>query len=369
MSVHQTPDGRWFVRFPKGKIAEKPNATREYFGRGDQAKNNALERNHDLGLGKPIGGGGKTFNDIAIYWLRSKSEKIESRSVDTAYMHINVHLLPFFGDKDAMAISETDLDDYVSHRRHQQWRAAGGRGKLVTGVTRSTIKRELTTLQAVLNFAAKRKEILHNPVIWYDMPKEDDAVIQQATPAEINAILAVSPPHLRRFVTIAYYTAVRPGNSELLTMRWSQIDFVGGSVFVVSAKKGGLVSRKVSLHPDLAKSLDMWFAEDQALPKMPEFIVHLRGLPVGKVDKAWAAAKKRAKVLRRLRLYDIRHASITGMLEAGGDLKSVSMAAGHKNPAMTMQKYQHASTRLQEAAISGLVTLGNSPGENKKPET
>jgi hypothetical protein len=58
MSVHQLPDGRWFVRFPKGKIAEKPTATREYFGRGDDAERMAIARNWELGLGIPTPTGG-----------------------------------------------------------------------------------------------------------------------------------------------------------------------------------------------------------------------------------------------------------------------------------------------------------------------
>jgi len=369
MSVHQTPDGRFYCRFPKGKIPGKPNATREYFGRGDEGRNRANARNIELGLGVLTSGSGKCFADIANYYLESKDGKIEDSSVDTAHMHIETHLLPFFGNTDVTNISDTILDQYVKHRSTQQWRAGGGNGKIKTGVTRSTIKRELTTLQSVLNFAAKRREIVHNPAIHYDMPKEDDEVISPATQAEISAIIAVSPPHLQRFIITAYYTAVRPGYTELLTMKWGQIDFSGNIVNVVSARKGGLESRRISMHPDLKKHIEMWYNEDCALSKMPEYLIHYKGRHILKVDNAWKIAKKKAKVLRRLRLYDIRHASITGMLEAGGDLKAVSMAAGHKNPAMTMRKYQHVSTRLQEVAIQGLVTLGNSLNGSENPGT
>jgi len=357
MSVHQTTDGRWFVRFVKGKIPGKPNSTREYFGKGDDARNKAHLRNIELGLGALKGGSGKSFSEVADYYLESKNGKIEDKSVATAHMHIVSHLEPFFSNTDVTNITEHMLDQYVTHRSKQQWRAGGGKGELKTGVSRSTIKRELGTLQAVLNFAAKRKEILHNPAIHYDMPRGDDAVISPATQAEISAILAVSPPHLQRFIVIAYYTAVRPGYTELLTMKWSQIDFAGKIVNVVSARKGGLESRRISMHPDLERYLLLWYDDDCRLSTMPEYVVHYKGQHVKKVDHAWKISKLEAKVLRRLRLYDIRHASITGMLEAGGDLKAVSTAAGHKNPVITMRTYQKVSTRLQEVAIAGLVTL------------
>lgn len=365
MSVHQTSDGRWFVRFAKGKIPEHPNRTREYFGRGDAAKSKADARNIELGLGSAVKSGGKTFGDVAWYFISAKRGKIEDKSVDTAHMHISAHLGPFMDGTPVSAITENLLDNYVTMRRNQKWRAGGGRGEVKIGVSRSTIKRELGTLQAVLNYAAKRKEIAYNPVALYDMPKEDDAVIAPATQAEIGAIIKASPPHLQRFIILAYYTAVRPGYTELLTMRWTQVDFSGKTIFVVSARKGGLESRQVSVHPDLERYLAVWYNEDLALKSMPVYIVHYQGKHIKKVDKAWKTAKIKAKVLRRLRVYDIRHASITGMLEAGGDLKAVSMMAGHSNPAMTMRKYQHVSTRLQKVAVTGLVTLGNSLGERE----
>ena len=356
------------MRFVKGTLPDKPNATREYYGRGDEAEAKARARNLELGFGSARQGSGKTFTTVANYYLSAKNGKIEDKSVDTAQMHIEVHLSPFFGSIDVNRIDESMLDKYVTMRRSQKWRAGGGKGEEKVGVSRSTIKRELGTMQSVLNFAVRRKEILFNPVALYDMPKEDDAVIAPATKAEIAAILKVSPDHLQRFLIIAYYTAVRPGNTELLTLKWEQVDFVGKTIFVVSARKGGLDSRQISIHLDLEQHLLKWYDEDAALKKMPQRIVHYQGRAIKKVDKAWMLAKKRAKVLRRLRLYDIRHASITGMLEAGGDLKAVSMTAGHKNPAMTMRKYQHVSTRLQKVAISGLLTLANTleDGEAEK---
>ena len=369
MSVHQTPDGRWFVRFQKGKIPGEPNKTREYFGRGPDAETRARARNQELGLGRIAAVSGKVFRDLALYYLESRLDKMEERSVSTAHSHATVHLIPYFADTDVLSITEDMLDGYVARRRKAEWRDGAGQGKIHIGVSRSTIKRELTTMQAILNFAVKRKVILYNPVAHYDMPKQDDAVIAPATQEEVVAILRVSPPHLQRFIMLAWYTAVRPGYTELLTLRWDQIDFAGKTVFIRSAKKGGLVSRKIPMHPELEASLLDWYEHDRHMTPMPTHIIHYHGEPVKKVGKAWAAAKKRAKVLRRLPAYSIRHSAITQMLESGADLKSVSLIAGHASPAMTMRRYQHSSTRLQELAISGLVTVGHSQGGKNGSQT
>ena len=193
MSVHQTPDGRWFVRFVKGTIQGKQNAPREYFGRGIDAENKARARNTELGLGIQPARTGKKFTELANYYLESKAEKIELSSILTAGVHLASHLVPFFGRHDAASIDNEMVDSYVSKRRSGSWRDAGGNGKLHHGVSRSTVRRELATMQAVMNFAVKRKQILYNPIQHYDMPREDDAVINPVTNAELQAILKHSP--------------------------------------------------------------------------------------------------------------------------------------------------------------------------------
>ena len=50
MSVHQLKDGRWIVHFPKGTLKDKPNKTREYFGRGLDAEKKARDFNEKLNL-------------------------------------------------------------------------------------------------------------------------------------------------------------------------------------------------------------------------------------------------------------------------------------------------------------------------------
>lgn len=358
MSVHTTDDGRHYVKYGKGTIPDDPNRTREYFGRGPEAERKAIRRNIELGFGHKATSGA-LFIDVARQYLASRRNKIEDKSISTAFMHLETHLVPFFGETPATAITDAMLDEYVQGRATSKWRSAGGRGKLVTGVTRSTIRRELATFQSAMNYAAKKGLIQYNPVQFYDMPKEDDAVIAEPTQVEIEAILKVSPPHLQRFIILAFYTAVRPGYSELLKMKWEQVDFAGNTLFVISARKGGLRERRIAIHPALMSHLDEWHTQDSAMKPMPIYIVHYKGRHIKKVDKAWKNAKIKAKVLRRLRTYDIRHASITGMLEAGADLKAVSLTAGHSTPAMTMRRYQHASNSLKRKAINSLVTLGN----------
>lgn len=68
MAVRQLKDGRWIVYY---RNPDKPGSIRkEYFGRGTEAKLNAIQRNESLGLAvrRPprIDARGPTFFDLSV---------------------------------------------------------------------------------------------------------------------------------------------------------------------------------------------------------------------------------------------------------------------------------------------------------------
>jgi hypothetical protein len=65
-------------------------------------------------------------------------------------------------------------------------------------------------------------------------------------------------------------------------------------------------------------------------------------------------------------MYDFRHAAVTMMLSAGGDLKSVSRIAGHSRTDTTTRIYQHTSIDQLRDQINLIPSLGNKPAENDK---
>lgn len=74
---------------------------------------------------------------------------------------------------------------------------------------------------------------------------------------------------------------------------------------------------------------------------------------IDSVRNAWGRILAKAG-LPTVRLYDARHSYVTTLLHAGVDVKTVSQLAGHKNPAMTLQRYAHATVASQEDAAERL---------------
>ena len=86
-------------------------------------------------------------------------------------------------------------------------------------------------------------------------------------------------------------------------------------------------------------------------------LVHYYGRPVSSLKRAWATAKRRAGVTRKLRLYDIRHAFVSSALRSGADLKSVSEVIGHSRPDTTLREYQHVTTDQHRDVVKRVPTL------------
>jgi integrase len=218
----------------------------------------------------------------------------------------------------------------------------------------------------VLNWSVNEGLLAHNPVAGYKKPKRDDEIIQPVTREEARRILAASPPHLARALYISYYTGLRPGRRELLSLTWDKVDFDGNTIMVTSALKGGLKYRNVPLHKKLRSLLKKWFKEDQAGGKEdqppddwspPTHIVHWRGQPIQSIKSAFSTAKTKAKISRKLTPYAFRHAFVSSILAAGGDLKSTSELVGHSRPDTTQRIYQHTNTRLHRESIDKLPGL------------
>ncbi len=354
MSVHQTKDGRWFVFYHKGFNKQDPNRTREYFGRGIDAELAANARNHELGLGRQEArqGSEPTFAELADEYIAQHGLDMRPSSRQDAAYKLEGLILPAIGTLPGSKVGPGVIDGYIAER-------AAAHRKM------TTIHRELSIIRAILRWSVSRRLISHNPLDGYKMPTRDDAVISPPTTAELDAIYKVSAPHLQRALLLSYYTGMRPGGSELLSLRWESVDLISGTIFVESAKKGGMRARVVPIAEELGEEMHRWAKQDRELGPLG-WVVHYHRKQIGSMKNAWTRAKERAGITRRIRLYDLRHMAATEMLAAGADLKSVSEILGHASPDMTLRTYQHTITAQRRDAVA---RLGKRLPVSEKKET
>lgn len=351
MSVHQLKDGRWIVQHEKGKDPDRPNANKKYFGRGFEAELAAKDFDATLHA-KKRQLKSPTFVELANEYLTARKLTMTPVGWRIAVDKMRETILPAIGAMMAYELTPQKIDWYAGER-------------VEDGVKRTTVHREISDIRAVLRFAERRRLISSNPMAGYEMPKRDDARLSPPSAAEFQAILTAAAPHLQRAMLITYHTGLRPGKEELLCLRWDAVDFIGKTLMVISAQKGGMPSRMIPLNSVILAHLQQWYDQDEK--KGIPYIINYHGQRVDHLKTAWKAAKKWAKVLRRLRMYDIRHACATNLLAAGANLKAVSEILGHSSPDMTMKVYLHVSGDLRRQAMDLLVGVGTPQITGTKP--
>ena len=90
------------------------------------------------------------------------------------------------------------------------------------------------------------------------------------------------------------------------------------------------------------------------------------GVPLdrSKLPKRFNATAKRAHIRDAVRFHDLRHTFATLQLAAGTNPKIVSEVLGHKEIAITLDRYSHALPTMQTEAMARVdALLGRGPGE------
>lgn len=197
--------------------------------------------------------------------------------------------MPAIGDASAIKLIFTDIDNYVNARRKT--------------VKDNTIRREIVDIKAILNWSVKRRPPLipYNPIRDYPAPQADDDVITPPTSEEAQAIMQYANERLLRAIKISWYTGLRPGAIELLSLTWANV---------------------------------LWD----------------RGV-IRSILNPWKQAMAKAGITRRLRPYDLRHLFVTRAIEAGIDYKTLSDIVG-SSPETLRKHYQHVSNEARRKAIS-----------------
>jgi len=154
-------------------------------------------------------------------------------------------LLERFGGRDAASITTREV---------KEWRDSP-----LDGHTPATVNRHLTILRAILRVGMRDRRISADALPEIEAFEENNARVRWLSDEEESHLLAAARANQRPLLVVAIHTGLR--KSELLRLRWSDVDFAGRAIHVRESKSGQ--GRYVPMVSDaqLPLSLGPWAAE------------------------------------------------------------------------------------------------------------
>ena len=257
---------------------------------------------------------------------------------------IEARMKPYFGEFGLQDINPLLLEKYRAER-------------LETGVTKSTVNRELTIMKKMFNLAIDWELASENPVQKVKLFSEKDTAKERILSGdEETRLLSESPGYLRPVLLTALNTGMRRG--EILKLRWNQVD-LGKKIIRVEHTKGGK-SRLIPINDVLSRELVK--ARDNSDGSELVFPSPKTGRPYTELKKSFKGACKRAEI-ENMRFHDLRHTFATRLIEEGVDLITVRDLLGHFSVRVT-QRYTHSNQNLKREAVDLLAAGRARKAEN-----
>lgn len=330
-------------------------------GTKKDAEKKLAELLHQLDNGTFIKPGRTTLAEYLERWLRDYVWHNLAPRTGEGYEHIiRRHLNPALGSITLTQLKPEHIQRYYSE-------------KLCGGLSAQTVRHHHTTLHKALQTAVEWGLLSRNSADAVSPPRVQRAEMQTWSEDDITCFLeaATDSPYYALFYT-ALFTGMR--RSELLALRWQDVDFILSQVYVsrsLHVLKGSKVvfrspktakgRRSIALPPSSVLLLKEHHESQKleramlGIPLTDDDLVfaHFDGKPLlpNTVTHAWIKLVRHVG-LKPIRLHDARHSHASLMLRQGTHPKIVQERLGHASIQITLDTYSHVAPGLQEAAAT-----------------
>lgn len=311
-----------------------------------------------------------TMGEFLRQWLDSYADTHTSVRTSREYRRkIEADIIPQLGSVPLTDLRPDHLQGFYAEC------LANGRKRTTGGLSGRTVLQLHRIINEALKHGVRWGLIERNVALAVDPPRAEHremAVLDAEGVALALETLEGTPWHL--VVYMAVSTGMR--RSELLALRWSDVDLTFASLSVVRTihqLPGGEVvfarpktaksRRRVALAPMTVLQLrahrerqeaerttlgmainqdDLVFAQHDGLPMHPDSLTGVW------VNTARAIGRP------EVRLHDLRHTSATLLLQQGIHPKVVSERLGHASVTITLDTYSHVLPGMQDEAASAI---------------
>jgi len=328
-------------------------------GTKKDAEKRLAELLHQLDNGTYIKPAKTTVAEFLERWLLDYAQpNLSPRSFERYTSIVHIHLVPSLGNIPLAQLKPEHVQKLYTT-------------KLNDGLSARTVRYLHTVLHKALQTAIKWGRLSRNVADGVDVPRAHRGEMQTWDEDEVTLFLEVAKktPYFALFHT-ALFTGMR--RSELLALRWCDVDFVYSQIcvmrslhhlrngsYIFTQPKSDSSRRTIALSPSAIlvlqdhhekqkleramlgtalKGDDLVFSTPEGKPLRPNT-----------VSRAWTMLAARTG-LKVIRLHDARHSHASLMLKQGTHPKVVQERLGHSSIQITLDTYSHVAPGLQQAA-------------------
>lgn len=284
---------------------------------------------------------------LSRLWEEYRSHRTATHGLSTDNSRFNKYLAPAFGARIPTEILTLDVDRL--------------RIRLLKTKTPQTVKHVMALLKRIIRFGVA-KGLCDAPDpkrLNISLPRVNNEVTEDLDLDELARLIAAieAEPNVQaaNFMRVALYTGMRRG--ELFKLRWDDVDFLRGFIFIRSPKGGK--DQKIPLNEMARRVLD----GHPRIPDTPFVFPGKNGKQRTTIQIASNIIKKRAGLPASFRpLHGLRHVFASTLASSGQvDMLTLQKLLTHKSATMT-KRYSHlrddALKRASEVAGDILGSIG-----------
>ena len=313
--------------------------------------------------------------DYLLMWKDLRKSEVAETTYDGYHTYIDRHLVPYFKklNLNIQDITAGHIFDYVNYLS-----SAGGRkDNKIGGQSTTSIRKIISILRNVFDYAVLYGDIKINPAMQVPMPKKTNKKEERQvflTAEDTQKMLdAFKDEEIGPIVYVTLYYGLR--KSEALGLRWQVVDFedntitinhtvVGGSHIVAKDSTKSYCSRRTyELLPDVKDLLlrlkdqqedykerlgsgyhnnDYIFKNPNGMPYRPDSLT-----------RSFKRALARHG-LPDMRYHDLRHSTASILVDKGWDINDIKEWLGHADISTTANIYAHISHRKKVSLAKSL---------------
>lgn len=211
-------------------------------------------------------------------------------------------------------------------------------------VASATINRDLSVLSSMLSRAIEWGRLIDHPMKGGRVKKFREESLKERilSEEEEGTLISVCSGWFKDMVIVALDTGMRL--SELMNLKWEEVDFNRGEVAVRNTKSGK--DRRIPLTERVMSVLKERRENNGTI----EYVFpRAKGKQPWRVRSAFVRACEKASI-KGLRFHDLRHTCATRLVTGGVDLATVQKFIGHQDVRMTL-RYSHPSSEEMKKAV------------------